>query len=294
MPPARDAGLRAARCTTGRTCAGSARALGAEVLTARSITQSSSARISSRVGSCCAAAESSSNSHGLPSEPRASSTASRAGALERRARELSGRAGRRRSAPAPTAPAPAVPRARSPAGRCGAVEASRGWMHQPPRPRRARRVARATATPGGPLTAAPCAASQSPAGRSPARPRARPRQPIGVASSAAPAPVLQTFGTGQPMLMSIRSAPACRDALGRRAITSGSAPNSWTETGCSFGWIRNSSRQGALVAVVDARSSTPSPRPPARRRSAWPAAARTSCRSPPAAPARPGSDRDAT
>ena len=54
---------------------------------------------------------------------------------------------------------------------------------------------------------------------------------VGVVSSAAPAPVLQTFGTGQPMFRSIRSAPAARDAGGGRAHDSGSWPNSWIETG---------------------------------------------------------------
>ena len=54
------------------------------------------------------------------------------------------------------------------------------------------------------------AASPSPAGRSP-RPRpARPRPPApGHRSSAAPAPVFSTFGTGQPMLRSISAGPAC-------------------------------------------------------------------------------------
>ena len=44
----------------------------------------------------------------------------------------------------------------------------------------------------------------------------------GSPSSAAPAPVLQTFGTGQPMLRSIASAPALRDARGGRAHDGGS------------------------------------------------------------------------
>ena len=52
------------------------------------------------------------------------------------------------------------------------------------------------------------------------------------------------------MLMSIRSAPAAATRSAAEAITSGSWPNSCTDTGCSSGWIRSSSRQRALVAVV--------------------------------------------
>ena len=62
-------------------------------------------------------------------------------------------------------------------------------------------------------------------------------------SSAAPAPVLQTLRTGQPMLMSIRSAPASATIAAAERITSGSWPKSWIETGCSSGWIRSSSRR---------------------------------------------------
>jgi hypothetical protein len=65
----------------------------------------------------------------------------------------------------------------------------------------------------------------------------------GSRSSAAPAPVLQTFGTGQPMLMSKRSAPAAATVAAAPRMTSGSAPKSWTATGCSSGWIRSISRR---------------------------------------------------
>ncbi len=59
----------------------------------------------------------------------------------------------------------------------------------------------------------------------------------GSASSAAPAPVLQIFGTGHPMLMSIRSAPAASTARAASTIASRSAPKTWTPTGCSSGTI---------------------------------------------------------
>ena len=81
----------------------------------------------------------------------------------------------------------------------------------------------------------------SPLPRAAARATATAR--AGSSSSAAPAPVLHTLGTGQPMLMSIRSAPAAATCSAAEAITSGSWPNSCTDTGCSSGWMRNSSRQ---------------------------------------------------
>ena len=46
---------------------------------------------------------------------------------------------------------------------------------------------------------------------------------------------VQIFGTGQPMLTSIRSAPACSTARAASAIASASAPKTCTETGCSPG-----------------------------------------------------------
>ncbi len=81
----------------------------------------------------------------------------------------------------------------------------------------------------------------SPLPRAAARATATAR--AGSARSAAPAPVLHTLGTGQPMLMSIRSAPAAATVSAAEAITSGSCPNSCTDTGCSSGWMRRSSRQ---------------------------------------------------
>ena len=59
----------------------------------------------------------------------------------------------------------------------------------------------------------------------------------GSASSAAPAPVLQILGTGQPMFTSIRSAPAGSTARAASAMASASAPKTWTPTGCSSGTI---------------------------------------------------------
>ncbi len=53
----------------------------------------------------------------------------------------------------------------------------------------------------------------------------------GSSSSAAPAPVLRTFGTGQPMLMSIASAPRSATTAAASRITAGSSPNSWIDTG---------------------------------------------------------------
>ena len=49
--------------------------------------------------------------------------------------------------------------------------------------------------------------------------------------SAAPAPVLQTFGTGQPMLRSMRSAPRSATVAAAERMISGSWPKSWIDTG---------------------------------------------------------------
>jgi hypothetical protein len=62
--------------------------------------------------------------------------------------------------------------------------------------------------------------------------------------SAAPAPVLQTFGTGQPMFRSMRSAPRSATVAAAERMISGSWPNSWIETGPrpvarSSGWMRS-------------------------------------------------------
>ena len=66
--------------------------------------------------------------------------------------------------------------------------------------------------------------------------------------SAAPAPVLQTFGTGQPMLRSMRSAPRSATVAAAERMISGSWPKSWIETGPrsperSSGWMRSISTQ---------------------------------------------------
>ena len=72
--------------------------------------------------------------------------------------------------------------------------------------------------------------------------RASRKASSGRCNSAAPAPAARTLRTGQPMLMSIRSAPASAAIAAAERITSGSWPNSWIETGCSAGWMRKSSR----------------------------------------------------
>ena len=73
--------------------------------------------------------------------------------------------------------------------------------------------------------------------------------------SAAPAPVRQTFGTGQPRLRSMRSAPAAATLRAAERMTAGSCPKSCTETGPrsrSSGTIRRSS-----VTVLALRWCTP-------------------------------------
>src|SRR4051794_11904656 len=87
----------------------------------------------------------------------------------------------------------------------------------------------------------------------------------GSSSSEAPAPVFPTFLTGQPMLMSIRSAPASRAFSAAIFMTSGSCPKSWIETGCSSGWMRRNSRSVRLspylIPKLDTISDTASPAP---------------------------------
>ena len=76
----------------------------------------------------------------------------------------------------------------------------------------------------------------------------------GSPSIAAPAPVLQTFGTGQPMLRSMMSAPARATVAAAERMMSGSWPNSWTETGPPVALARVDPQQlraGLRVAVVD-------------------------------------------
>ena len=55
----------------------------------------------------------------------------------------------------------------------------------------------------------------------------------GSLSMEAPAPVLATFGTQQPMLISMISAPAAATTRAASAIMSGSAPKICAEIGCS-------------------------------------------------------------
>ena len=64
----------------------------------------------------------------------------------------------------------------------------------------------------------------------------------GSSIKAAPAPVLQTLRTGQPMFRSTRSASAAAAIPAASRITPGSCPNSCTDTGCSSGWMRRNSR----------------------------------------------------
>src|SRR4051794_24536908 len=87
----------------------------------------------------------------------------------------------------------------------------------------------------------------------------------GSSSNEAPAPVFPTFLTGQPMLMSIRSAPASRAFSAAIFMTSGSCPKSWIDTGCSSGWIRRNSRSVRLspylIPKLETISDTASPAP---------------------------------
>ena len=74
---------------------------------------------------------------------------------------------------------------------------------------------------------------------------------------AAPAPVRHTFGTGHPMLRSMRSAPRSATVAAAERMTSGSWPKSWMATGPrppdrSSGWMRSSS-----VTVFSLRWWTP-------------------------------------
>ena len=80
------------------------------------------------------------------------------------------------------------------------------------------------------------------AARPPPRRAASATALAGSSSRAAPAPVLHTLRTGQPMLRSIRSAPASAAIAAASRMTSGSCPNSWIDTGCSSGWMRRNSR----------------------------------------------------
>src|SRR3954471_3765834 len=84
-------------------------------------------------------------------------------------------------------------------------------------------------------------------------------------SRAAPAPVLQTLDTGQPMLRSMRSAPASATLAAALRMTSGSWPKSWIETRPSSGWMRSSSVHVFSLrwctAKLETISETASPAP---------------------------------
>src|SRR4051812_4667214 len=87
----------------------------------------------------------------------------------------------------------------------------------------------------------------------------------GSSSRDAPAPVLHTLRTGQPMFRSIMSAPASATAAAAMRITSASWPKSWMLTGCSSGWMRRNSRwvrsSPYLRPKLDTISETASPAP---------------------------------
>ena len=63
----------------------------------------------------------------------------------------------------------------------------------------------------------------------------------GFDSSAAPAPVFITFGTGQPMFRSRMSAPTAATCAAADRMMSGSCPKSWMASGPSSGCTRSSS-----------------------------------------------------
>ena len=75
----------------------------------------------------------------------------------------------------------------------------------------------------------------------------------GSANSAAPAPVLQIFATGHPMLMSISAAPCASAARAASAIAAGTDPNSWIPVSCSAG-IQAQHVDRAGVAMGDAHA----------------------------------------
>ena len=58
---------------------------------------------------------------------------------------------------------------------------------------------------------------------------------------AAPAPVFITFGTGQPMLRSMMSAPTLATSAAALRMISGSCPNNWIAIGPSSGCTTSSS-----------------------------------------------------
>ena len=78
----------------------------------------------------------------------------------------------------------------------------------------------------------------------------------GSRSRAAPAPVLTTFGTGQPMLRSSMSGPASAAIAAAVRITSASQPKSCTETTPSSGWMRSISSSVRRLRCASAKLET--------------------------------------
>ena len=253
--PASSAARRAARGTTGGTCAGSARRAPRPGARPRDRRPSRARRGSPRASARPARSSSSwANSHGLPSDPRASITAA-APVCSSTQRMWSGASrppetitgtGQRRDellrevvvghalvAHGGRARVEARCRPRRPPRRAGA-------RRRRPRVSPGLRPARSLTVTGRPEPSRAASATATAVSGSP--------------SIAAPAPVLQTFGTGQPMLRSMRSAPARATVAAAERMISGSWPKSWTETGPparSSGWMTQQLVERLAVAVVD-------------------------------------------
>ena len=206
--------------------------------------------------------------HGLPSEPRAIITASAPEPRRRRGRARR-RAARRRRSPDHGAPRRAARRARRRA-RIGpaAVElASPGAGAGRSRRRRRRRPgARRGRPPSGPRLDPGAHLDRHRQARSPRSRRARPRpRACGSRISAAPAPVFSTFGTGQPMLRSIRSAPPRRRPRPPRASHRDRSRRAGSRPGPRRGAARSISstvrRLRCAIAKLETISETASPAP---------------------------------
>ena len=216
-----------------------------------------------------------SKSHGLPSAPRASITAAAPVSLVGGARPA-----RRRARPPETITGTRQPldelarRARSRACPCAGPGARAGGRRSPRR-RPPRRGARASVEAGAVRRRASPERSFTVTGRPlPSRAaRATATAVRGRASSAAPAPVLQTFGTGQPMLMSIRSAPALGGDRGRRAHHLGVVAEQLDRDGPG---ARRGGSAAARAACARCGSGWRSSRP--SRETARPAPWRRACR----------------
>ena len=133
--------------------------------------------------------------------------------------------------PAPAARRPAAWPARSPACPCGARPRSAGGTSRPATPASStsRRATSKPSTPPGLSDARSLTVTGRP---EPSRAASATATAVsGSEISAAPAPVFMIFGTGQPMLRSIRSAPRAAATAAAERITSGSCPNSWIATG---------------------------------------------------------------